>query len=103
MLSLIAPGVFEVDGKYSKKDIIKLLKENVCVIWLDTLAFEKFGRLMADLYLSPMDTKTIQSVLIDEGYCKIYGGGTKKQWVPADCVLKSGDPSCTATSAPLAH
>lgn len=89
MLSLLAPGVFEVAGDYSKKDIIRLLKENVCVLWIKTLAFDRYARLLADLYFSPTDTKTIQSILVDEGYCKNYSGKTKSQWVPADCVLKS--------------
>lgn len=86
MLSLVAPDVFEVDGNYSKKDITKLLKENICIIWLDTLAFDRYGRLLADLYFSPTDTKSLQAICIEEGYAKAYSGKTKKQWVQADCV-----------------
>lgn len=88
MLSLVAPGVFEVDGSYTRKDINRLLRENVSIIWMDAKGYEKYGRVLADLYLSPNDTKTLQSICIDEGYCKAYEGGTKQQWVPADCVLR---------------
>ena len=85
MLSLIAPGVFEVDGSYTKKDIIRLLKENVSVIWLHALDFDRYGRLLGDLYLTPDDKETIQSTCIKENYCKPYFGKTKSQWVPEDC------------------
>lgn len=89
MLSLLAPDIFNVDGDYSKKDIIRLLKENVCMLWVKTLAFDRYGRLLADLYYSPADTKTIQSILIDENYCKSYSGKTKQQWVAEDCKLNA--------------
>jgi endonuclease YncB( thermonuclease family) len=85
MLSLIVPGVFEVDGSYTKKDIVRLLKENVSIIWLHALDFDKFGRLLGDLYQTPDDKETIQSTCIQEGYCKAYFGKTKSQWVPEDC------------------
>ena len=88
MLSLIAPRVFDVDGTYTKKDIIQLLKEHVSVIWLHALEYDKYGRILADLFTSPNEKETIQSICVKEGYCKFYDGGTKKLWVPADCVLK---------------
>lgn len=87
MLSMIAPGVFKVDGTYSKKDIIRLLKDNVAVIWLHALEYDKFGRLLGDLFTSPDDKETIQSICVKEGYCKNYFGKTKTQWVPEDCKL----------------
>jgi endonuclease YncB( thermonuclease family) len=85
MLSLIAPGVFEVDGSYTKKDIVRLLKENMSIIWLHALDFDKFGRLLGDLYQTADDKETIQSTCIQEGYCKAYFGKTKSQWVSEDC------------------
>lgn len=87
MLSLVAPGVFEVGGTYTKKDIERLLKENVAIVWIHALEFDKYGRLLANLYYNPDDTETIQSKCIWEGYCKLYDGGTKQQWVAEDCRL----------------
>lgn len=85
MLSLLAPGVFEVDGSYTKKDIVRLLDENITIVWMRAYEYEKYGRLLADFYRSPGDTETIQSRCVEEGYCKPYGGKTKSQWVPDDC------------------
>jgi endonuclease YncB( thermonuclease family) len=92
MLSVAAPGVFEVDGSYTKKDINGLLRENVTMLWLNAEGYDKFGRLLGHLHLSPTDPKTIQSVLIDEGFCKNYNGGKKQPWVPANCVLGTQTP-----------
>lgn len=86
LLSLVAPpGVFEVDGTYTKRDIIRLLKENVCIIWLHALDFDKFGRILADIYRSEDDTESVQSILIAENFCKPYSGKTKSQWVADEC------------------
>lgn len=85
MLSLVAPGVFEVDGNYSKKEIIRLLQENVALVYIKVQEFDKFGRCLADLYYSPEDLETIQSICIREGYCKPYFGKTKNQWTADDC------------------
>lgn len=85
MLSLLAPGVFEVDGSYTRKDIIRLLKENVAIIWLDVQEYDKYGRTLANIYYSPEDTETIQSKCIKEGFSKPYFGKTKQQWVAEDC------------------
>jgi endonuclease YncB( thermonuclease family) len=88
LLSLIAPEPFEVNGTYSKKDIIKKLHEDVSLLWIKAHKQDKYGRILLDIYFSPEDTKTIQSILIEEGYCKPYDGGTKQQWVPDDCKLR---------------
>lgn len=86
MLSLVAPGVFEVDGTYSKKDIVRLLRENVAVVWLHLFETDKFGRTLGDLFYSPEDTnKTIQSICVDENFCKPYFGKTKSLWNSDDC------------------
>lgn len=91
LLSLLAPGVFTVDGTYSKKDIVRLLSENVALVWLKVGEQDKYGRVLSDLYYSPEDKETIQSILIKEGYAKPYFGATKSQWVADDCVLKGSE------------
>lgn len=91
MLSLMAPGVFEIDGNYARKDINKLFRENVALIWMDAKGWDKYGRCLADIYLSPDGTKSLQAICIEEGFCRIYDGGTKKQWVSEDCVMKPSD------------
>jgi endonuclease YncB( thermonuclease family) len=90
MLSLIAPGVFEVDGSYAKKDIKRLLAENVSMLYIHSYEYEKFGRLLVDLFLDESASdrgETLQAICIREGYAKPYDGKTKSQWVPEDCRL----------------
>jgi endonuclease YncB( thermonuclease family) len=87
MLSLVAPAAFKVDGTYAKKDIVKGLKENMSLVWMEALDFDKFSRVLGNLYFNEGDTITIQSRLVTEGYCKPYMGGTKSPWVPEDCKL----------------
>lgn len=83
---MLAPDAsFEIDGTYTKKDIIKKLNDNVCIVWLKIQEFDKFGRILGDIYRSKDDTETIQSILIAENYCKPYAGQTKSQWVPDEC------------------
>lgn len=89
MLSLLAPDAFTLDGTYTKKDIIQKLRANVVVLWIDALHYDKYGRLLANLHFSPGDQITVQSILVDEGYCKYYDGGTKSRWTAEDCVLRA--------------
>lgn len=42
MPSIAAPGVYEVDGSYTRKDINRILKENVTMLWLDAREYDKF-------------------------------------------------------------
>ena len=90
MLSLIAPGVFEVDGSYAKKDIERLLAENVSMLYIHAYEYEKYGRLLVDLFLDDSVADrgdTLQAICIREGYAKSYYGKTKSEWVPDDCRL----------------
>ncbi|GAQ90632.1 hypothetical protein KFL_006650060 [Klebsormidium nitens] len=98
MLALVAPGVFEIDGKYARKDINKLFRENVALIWMDAKGWDKYGRCLGDIYLSPDDTKSLQTICIEEGYAEVYGGGTKKHWVPEDCVQKKSSGELVPTT-----
>lgn len=49
------------------------------IIVLDCLDFDKYGRLLANIYLEGTE-KSINQNLIDNGYAKAYDGGTKEGW-----------------------
>lgn len=100
MLSLIAPGAFEVDGSYTKNDIIRILKENVAIVWLEVLKFDRYGRSLGNLYFSPEDTEPIKARCIRENHCKPYFGKTKKQWVAEDCKLNECAGSTATATVP---
>lgn len=49
------------------------------IIILDCLDFDKYGRLLANIYLDGNE-KSINQTLIDNGFAKAYDGGTKEGW-----------------------
>jgi hypothetical protein len=63
-LSLLAPDVFTLDGTYTKKDILKKLRANVVVLWIDALQYDKYKRLLANLHFSPGNPIIVQSILV---------------------------------------
>eukprot|EP00877_Chromochloris_zofingiensis_P001644 jgi/Chrzof1/11480/UNPLg00412.t1 len=89
MLSLMAPGVFHKDGRYSKKDIVQKLRDNSVVVWLHLQGGDKYNRQLASVYSSPESTTNFQQILIEDGYCKPYGVDgkslTKDVWTPEQC------------------
>lgn len=44
------------------------------------LNFDKYGRILVELYLPESNDKLISDVLIEGGYAKKYNGGTKESW-----------------------
>ena len=51
------------------------------IIVLDCLEFDKYGRLLANIYLEGTPgEKSMNQTLIDNGYAKAYDGGTKEGW-----------------------
>lgn len=99
MLSLIAPGAFEVDGSYTRKDIVRILKDNVAIVWLEV----PNSTVMAALWEIHTSRQRIPSRLqakcIQEGYGKPYFGKTKQQWVAEDCKLNEFAEATSATTA----
>ena len=55
------------------------------IIMLQNVEYEKYGRLLADIYLLGQETKpTINQWMLDQKYAVPYDGGTKmipKEWV----------------------
>jgi endonuclease YncB( thermonuclease family) len=60
-----------------KKAIKKELNENVYLIWLKCYDFDKYGRVMGDIYSKEEDIKSFSDVLIEEKLAYKYQGKTK--------------------------
>ena len=58
------------------------LLNNKKIVYVKCGKFDKYGRLLIDLYLSKKDLKknihSINSIMIEEGHGYIYGGGKKQ-------------------------
>ena len=61
----------------NKKDIIEYLKNNIILVWIECFDFDKYGRLLAEVYTKDK-TQIISKCLIDEKLAYLYNGDTKK-------------------------
>ena len=60
-----------------KKDIQHYLVENNIIVWLECLTFDKYGRLLANVYKKDDKTTSLSSILINCHLGYPYSGGTK--------------------------
>jgi endonuclease YncB( thermonuclease family) len=75
LLRLITDHVLDnLDIK--KEEIIELLKNNKKLITVKCLEFDKYGRLLVELY-NTNDTISFGNILIEKGLAVSYDGGTK--------------------------
>lgn len=56
-----------------------LNKHSTKLIKIECLQFDKYGRLLINVY-NMVDEKSINQIMIDEGHGKPYIGGTKEEW-----------------------
>ena len=61
----------------TKKDIQTMLTDNVYLVWLECHKFDKYGRILADIYRSRDHDKSFSQILMTEGLAKEYHGGKK--------------------------
>ena len=60
----------------TKKQIIDLFNNNIYIVWVECLGFDKYGRLLANVFFDNK-TKSIANILIDEKLAYNYNGSTK--------------------------
>jgi len=62
-----------VDKKYIKNE----LNENCYLCYIKCYDFDKYGRVLADIYLNEKSSDSFSNILINEKLAYIYGGKTK--------------------------
>jgi len=60
----------------SRKQIIDLFNNNMSIVWIECLDFDKYGRLLANVFFDNK-TKSIADILVAEKLAYRYDGGTK--------------------------
>lgn len=60
----------------SRKQIIDLFNNNMSIVWIECLDFDKYGRLLANVFFDNK-TKSIAEILVSEKLAYRYDGGTK--------------------------
>ena len=87
LIQLCTNCKLELESKLTKTKIQKIINENQKIIKLKCYEFDKYGRLLADLYYTEngengenLTEKCINKQLIEEGYAYEYDGGKKKKF-----------------------
>jgi endonuclease YncB( thermonuclease family) len=76
LIQLTTLNNLNIDSILKKNDVNALLKLNKNILIIKCHEFDKYGRLLVEL-LPNETSKSINQILIDEGYAKSYDGGTK--------------------------
>lgn len=77
ILQLVCPEEdINLDKNYTKKEIDAILNKHVCMVWVNLLEFDKYGRTLCDVYNTP-DSESFSKILISEKLGYEYFGDTK--------------------------
>jgi endonuclease YncB( thermonuclease family) len=60
-----------------KKTLVSFLENNNHCVWLECLNFDKFGRLLANIFSNESSTESFSQILIKENLAYRYEGKTK--------------------------
>lgn len=60
----------------TQKEIKEYLKSITCIVYVKCYDFDKYGRLLADVYIDD-NQKSLSEILLDEKLAYSYNGGTK--------------------------
>jgi endonuclease YncB( thermonuclease family) len=80
LIQLVTSCDCSVDKIYKKSEIKNLLENNKKIINVHCFDFDKYGRLLVNLYIEN-DTISVNDILIREKYAKPYDGGKKDIFV----------------------
>jgi endonuclease YncB( thermonuclease family) len=79
LLELVSDVSVSKRMHYSKSDIRSMLERNRKLVFLKFGKFEKYGRLLASVYMSENSEASFGQMLIDEKLAVPYDGGKKQQ------------------------
>ena len=76
---LYAEEIMKKEEVKNTKEIIDLFEKKVCIIWLECLEFDKYGRLLGNIFIT--DKKiNVANVLLKENLAYEYHGGKKEDF-----------------------
>lgn len=78
VLSWVMPTAsIQATEAYAKKDIEEMLLKDIHLVYIRCDSFDKYGRLLADVYASPSDTTSFSDKLVELKLAYRYYGETK--------------------------
>lgn len=75
LLKLVTKQDFDIN--VSKPEIKSVLDKQVLVVYLDCKDFDKYGRLLANVFIDYNKTVSLAEYLLDKGLAYVYTGETK--------------------------
>lgn len=75
LLKLVTKQEFDIN--ISKPEIKSVLDKEVLVVYLDCKEFDKYGRLLANVFIDCSKTVSLAEYLLDRGLAYVYTGETK--------------------------
>lgn len=80
VIELVTKKPFALQVNAGRKEILRYLEEDVYLVWIECLEFDKYGRVLVKVFpdsnLGP-DARTFSDVLIEEKLAYPYFGDTK--------------------------
>jgi endonuclease YncB( thermonuclease family) len=67
----------QLDEASKKKEVSSFLEEDVYVIWVHCLEFDKYGRALIHCFKTPQSVKSFSETLVEEKLAYKYEGDTK--------------------------
>lgn len=61
----------------TKNDLREYLKSHIVIIWLECLEFDKYGRLLGNIYIDKESDVSLSKLLLDNNLAYSYDGGSK--------------------------
>jgi len=76
-------GQVTIEG-ISKREIKDLCGQSRKLTWVKCHDFDKYGRLLVELFENQTDSLSINQIMVKQSYAVEYDGGTKKDFSPSN-------------------
>lgn len=77
LIELISKQKINYEDDVSKKGIQSIFNKDCFLVYIKCYDFDKFGRLLTDVYLNNKDEKSLSDILLKEKLAYFYDGKTK--------------------------
>ena len=68
----------------TKNEVKEICAKSSQLIWVKCHEFDKYGRLLVELYDDPSSIKSFNQDMIEKKYAVGYDGGTKKKFIESN-------------------
>lgn len=83
LISLVV--ITPVEKEIMNKNEVKVIcAKSTRLVWVKCQEFDKYGRLLVELYDDPSSIKSFNQDMIEKKYAIGYDGGTKKQFIESN-------------------